>query len=72
MHLTHKAGEKLFVDYAGLSLASFSRAAGEMRQASVFVMTLGAGGYTYAEAQESQAMKLWTGGHAQLFEFFGG
>jgi transposase len=72
MRLTHKAGEKLFVDYAGLSISYFCRAAGEIRQASVFVATLGASSYTYAEAQESQAMKSWIGGHVRAFEFFRG
>jgi transposase len=38
----------------------------------VFVATLGASSYTYAEAQESQAMKSWIGGHVRAFEFFGG
>ena len=34
--------------------------------------TLGASSYTYAEAQESQAMKSWIGGHVRAFEYFGG
>jgi transposase len=72
MRLSHKAGEKLFVDYAGLSIAYFCRETGERREASVFVATLGASSYTYAEAQESQAMKSWIGGHVRAFEFFGG
>jgi len=72
MRLTHKAGEKLFVDYAGLPIAYFCRETGERREASVFVATLGASSYTYAEAQESQAMKSWIGGHVRAFEFFNG
>jgi transposase len=72
MRLTHKAGEKLFVDYAGLTIAYKYQATGEMCEASVFVATLGASSYTYAEAQESQAMKSWIGGHVRAFEFFGG
>jgi transposase len=72
MRLTHKAGEKLFIDYAGLTIAYFCRETGERNEASVFVATLGASSYTYAEAQESQAMKSWIGGHVRAFEFFGG
>jgi len=49
MRLTHKAGEKLFVDYAGVSITYFCRETGERREASVFVATLGASSYTYAE-----------------------
>lgn len=58
MRLTRKAGEKLFVDYAGLTMAYFCQAAGEMREASVFVATLGASSYTYAEAQESPGHEI--------------
>jgi len=72
MRITHKAGEKLFVDYAGLTIVYKCQATREMREASVFVATLGASSYTYAEAQESQAMKSWIGGHVRAFEFFGG
>lgn len=57
MRLTHKAGEKLFIDYAGLTIAYFCQVTGERREASVFVATLGGSSYTYAEAQESQTMK---------------
>jgi transposase len=72
MRLTHKAGEKLFIDYAGLTISYISQATGEKLQADVFVATLGASSYTYAEAQASQAMGSWIGGHVRAFEFFGG
>jgi len=72
MRLTHKAGEKLFIDYAGLAIPYVSETAGEEQKADVFVATLGASSYTYAEAQASQAMDSWIGGHVRAFEFFGG
>lgn len=72
MRLTHKAGEKLFIDYAGLTIPYIRQATGEKLQADVFVATLGASSYTYAEAQASQAMGSWIGGHVRAFEFFGG
>jgi transposase len=72
MRLTHKAGEKLFIDYAGLTIPYVLGTTGEERKAEVFVATLGASSYTYAEAQASQAMDSWIGGHVRAFEFFGG
>lgn len=72
MRMTHKAGEKLFIDYAGLTIPYVCRKTGERQEAEVFVATLGASSYTYAEGQESQAMTSWIGGHVRAFEFFGG
>ena len=72
MRLTHKAGEKLFIDYAGLTIPYVNQTTGEQQEADVFVATLGASSYIYAEAQASQAMDSWIGGHVRAFEFFGG
>jgi transposase len=72
MRLAHKAGEKLFVDSAGLTIPYVNQTTGEQQKADVFVATLGASSYTYAEAQASQAMESWIGGHVRAFEFFGG
>jgi transposase len=72
MRLTHKAGEKLFVDYAGLSMSYQDRATGEAHAAPVFVSTLGASSATFCEAHASQALPCWIGGHVHAFEYFGG
>jgi len=72
MRLKHKAGEKLFVDYAGQTLPVIDPATGEIREAQIFVATLGASNYTYAEAQWSQDLPNWIGGHVRAFAFFGG
>ena len=45
---------------------------GEIRQAQIFVAVLGASSYTYAEAQWSQDLPNWIGGHVRAFAFFGG
>ena len=68
----HMAGEKLFVDYAGHTIAVLDRATGETRQAQVFVATLGASDYTYAEATWTQSLQDWISSHVRAFEFFGG
>ena len=72
MRQTHRAGEKMFVDYAGQTVPVVDRATGETHQAQIFVAVLGASSYTYAEATPSQKLPHWIGSHARAFEFFGG
>ncbi len=54
MHFEHKAGDKMFVDYAGLRLHLTNRKTGEMKPAEVFVAVLGSSQMTYVEASASQ------------------
>jgi transposase len=68
----HRAGEKLFVDYAGDKVPIVDPETGEVRQAAIFVAVLGASSYTFAEATESQDLACWIGSHIRAFEFFGG
>ena len=72
MRQNHKAGEKLYVDYAGDTVPITDPETGEVHQAHIFVATQGASSYTYAEAQPSQAMVHWIGGHVRAHVFFGG
>ncbi len=71
MRQDHRAGEKLFVDYAGQAASVIDRGTGELRDAQVFVAVLGASNYTYAEATWSQSMEDWIGSHVHAFEYFG-
>jgi transposase len=68
----HKAGEKLFVDYAGDTIPIHDPKGGPERSASIFVAVLGASNYTYAEATWSQGLEDWLGAHVRAFEFLGG
>lgn len=52
--LHHKAGEKLFVDFAGKKLSYVDRDTGEVHQAEVFVALLPCSQYTYVQAVASQ------------------
>jgi transposase len=72
MRQEHRAGEKLFVDYAGQTAEVVDRRTGEVCQAQVFVAVLGASNYTYAEATWSQQLPDWIGSHVRAFEFLGG
>ena len=72
MRMNHKAGEKLFVDYAGQTVPIIDPTTGEIQEAEIFVAVLGASSYTYAEAQWHQDLPNWIGGHVRAYEFFGG
>jgi len=72
MRQVHKAGEKLFVDYAGQTMPIVNQATGEVDFAEIFVAVLGASNYVFAEATRSQKLIDWIGSHVRAFEFFGG
>jgi transposase len=72
MRQKHKAGEKLFVDYAGQTVPVVDPRTGEIRQAQVFVATLGTSNYTYTEAHWSQDLPNWIGSHVRTLAFLGG
>jgi len=71
MRQEHVAGEKLFVDYCGDTVPVVDRTSGEVRQAQVFVATLGASNYTFAEATWTQQIHDWIGSHKRTFAFLG-
>ncbi|MGB7297316.1 MAG: IS21 family transposase, partial [Candidatus Aminicenantales bacterium] len=72
LRIPHKAGEKMYVDYAGMTVPYTERETGETRPAAVFVAALGASSLTYAEAQASQELPNWISGHVHAFEYFDG
>lgn len=72
MRLDHKAGEKMFVDYAGQTVPVVDPETGEIRQAHIFVAVLAASNYSYAEAQWAEDLPNWIGGHVRALDFFGG
>jgi transposase len=72
MRQIHKAGEKLFVDYAGHTLPIVNRHTGEISESQVFVAVMGASNYTFAEATLSQNLGDWLGSHVRAFKFLGG
>ncbi len=72
MRQEHRAGEKLFVDYAGETAEVIDPETGEVREAQIFVAVLGASNYTYAEATWTQQLEDWIGAHERAFHFFGG
>jgi transposase len=67
----HKAGEKVFVDYAGKKPHIVNPQTGEITEVELFVGCLGASSYTYAEATYTQGLPDWIGAHVRMLEFFG-
>ena len=72
MRQQHRAGEKLFVDWAGTKIPVHDRHTGNVQESSLFVAVLGASSYTYAEATLTQELQHWIGAHVRSFEFLGG
>jgi len=73
MRQEHKAGEKLFVDYAGQTVpVVIDRITGETRLAQIFVAVLGASNYCYSEPSWTQDINSWIGAHVRAFNFFKG
>jgi transposase len=68
----YRAGEKLFVDYAGQTIPIHDPLTGQTREAYLFVATLGASNYTFAEATLTQDLPSWIQSHVHAFEFFNG
>src|SRR4051794_34590469 len=71
MRRVHRAGEKAFVDYSGKKPRLASEETGEVREAELFVMVLGASNYTYAEATRTQSLPDFVGATIRGFEYFG-
>ncbi|NJM68326.1 MAG: IS21 family transposase [Acaryochloris sp. RU_4_1] len=72
MRQVYRGGDKLFVDFCGLSLPITNPKTGEVSKAEIFVACLGASNYTYVEATPSQTLENWIGAHQRALAFFGG
>lgn len=72
MRQEYRAGERAFVDYAGMTVDVVDLATGEARAAQIFVAALGASNYTYAEATWTQQLPDWIASHVRMAEYFGG
>ena len=72
MRQIHRAGEKLFADYAGPTVPIVDAHTGEIRPASIFVAVLGASSYTFACATPGQTQTDWLTGMSRALTFIGG
>lgn len=72
MHLEHKAGDKLFIDFTGKKLSIVDRHTGEIQNLEVFVCILGSSQYTYVEACASQKREDFVRCVENALWFYGG
>lgn len=72
MHLEHKAGERLMIDFAGKKLHYVDPQSGEQITCEVFVAVLPFSGYCYVEAVRSQRLEDFLGAIANAFTYLGG
>jgi transposase len=72
MHLDHKAGDKLYVDYAGEKMSITDKETGEVIMVEVFVAILGASQLTYVEAVMSQQKEDFIAACEGALHYYGG
>jgi transposase len=72
MHMEHKAGDKIFVDFTGEKLHIVDEQTGEVKAVEVFVAILGASQLTYVEAVESQRVEDFISCCENALHYFGG
>ena len=70
--MSHKYGDKLFIDFSGKKLSIVDRLSGEVYPVEVFVGILGASQYTYVEAVASQGLDHFISCTANCLSFIGG
>lgn len=68
----HRAGEKLFVDYAGDTIRITDRHTGAVTAGHLFVAVLGCSNYTYAEVTATEQLPDWIGAQVHAFEHIKG
>lgn len=67
----HKAGEKLFVDFAGLTMPVTDPGTAEIRQVPIFGGAMGASNRIFATARAAQTTECWLSGLDESFDFYG-
>jgi transposase len=72
MRQVHIAGDKMFVDYAGMKPHLVDPVTGEVTDVELFVAVLGASNYTYAEATRTQQVPDFVASVARALTFIGG
>ncbi len=72
MRQEHRAGEKMFVDWAGDKIRIVHADTGALSHASLFVAVLGCSNYIFAEAMADETTPNWIRAHVHAFDFMGG
>lgn len=72
MHLDHKPGEAMQVDWAGQTAAVIDTDTGEIIPAYLFIAVLPFSGYAYTEAFPDMKQESWINAHVHAYQYFGG
>jgi transposase len=72
MRFTHKAGEKMFVDFSGDKAHYQDPVTGCVIEAELFVSVLGASSYIFARAVPDQTKESFVECNIRAFEYYGG
>jgi len=72
MHIEHKAGEEVQVDWAGQTVPYIDTGTGEVRAAYIFVAVLPASAYPFVYAYDDRKLSNWIDAHIRTYEYFGG
>lgn len=72
MHMDHKAGDKMFVDYTGKKRHIIDKETGEQQEVEVFVSILGASRMTFVEATRTQKKEDFLGSLTKAVPYYGG
>lgn len=68
----HRPGEKIYVDFSGMTMEITDPATGEKQTAQVFCAATGYSQFLYARVCLTQGLRDWLDCHSTAFEFFGG
>ena len=72
MHIEHKAGEEMQVDWAGSTIPYTEPTTGEEKQAYLFVSVLPASAYPFVFAYGDMKKPNWINAHVRAYEYYGG
>src|SRR4051812_19890695 len=72
MHMEHKAGDKMYIDFTGEKLSITDKDSGEVLEVEVFVAILGCSQLTYVEAVYSQKKEDLVRACKNALHYFGG
>ncbi len=72
MHIVHKVGDKMYVDFTGAKLPYVDITTGEVKQGEVFVAILGWSQYAYVEVMLNQTIEEFIAGCENALRYFNG
>lgn len=72
MHIEHKAGEEVQVDWAGQTIKYIETPTGEIKTAYIFVAVLPASAYPYVRAYSDKKLSNFIDARIRAYKYFGG